>query len=153
MNSFLQNVITSIRSIRSRMNVPPSKFSDLVVRCNREQESFLNDHLALLRSLAKIENISMGETIKKPGQSATAVEGGMELYIPLGGLVDLDEEKARMEKRSLEINRLLSGINAKLSNDIFLERAPEQVIVKERSNLEKLTEELEKVTANLEMLQ
>ena len=75
------------------------------------------------------------------------------MYIPLGGLVDLDEEKERMEKRSLEINRLLSGINAKLSNDIFLERAPEQVIVKERSNLEKLTEELEKVTANLEMLQ
>ena len=77
----------------------------------------------------------------------------MELYIPLGGLVDLDEEKARMEKRSSEINRLLSGINEKLSNDIFLERAPEQVIVKERSNLEKLTEELEKVKANLEMLQ
>jgi valyl-tRNA synthetase len=77
----------------------------------------------------------------------------MELYIPLGGLVDLDEEKARMEKRSSEINRLLSGINEKLSNDIFLERAPEQVVVKERSNLEKLTEELEKVTANLEMLQ
>ena len=95
----------------------------------------------------------MGETIKKPGHSATAVEGGMEVYIPLGGLVDLDEEKARMEKRSLEINRLLSGINAKLSNDIFLERAPEHVIVKERSNLEKLTEELEKVKANLEMLQ
>jgi len=81
------------------------------------------------------------------------VAGGMELYIPLGGLVDLDEEKARMEKRSSEINRLLSGINEKLSNDIFLERAPEQVVVKERSNLEKLTEELEKVTANLEMLQ
>ena len=58
-----------------------------------------------------------------------------------------------MEKRSSEINRLLSGINEKLSNDIFLERAPEQVIVKERSNLEKLTEELEKVKANLEMLQ
>ena len=75
------------------------------------------------------------------------------MYIPLGGLVDLDEEKARMEKRSSEINRLLSGINEKLSNDIFLERAPEQVIVKERSNLEKLTEELEKVKANLEMLQ
>ena len=95
----------------------------------------------------------MGETIEKPGQSATAVAGGMELYIPLGGLVDLDEEKARMEKRSAEINRLLSGINEKLSNDIFLERAPEQVVVKERSNLEKLTEELEKVTANLKMLQ
>ena len=151
--SLLQDVITSIRSVRSRMNVPPSKFFDLVVRCNGKQESFLNDHVALLRSLARIEDVSMGETIEKPGQSATAVAGGMELYIPLGGLVDLDEEKARMEKRSSEINRLLSGINEKLSNDIFLERAPEQVIVKERSNLEKLTEELEKVKANLEMLQ
>jgi valyl-tRNA synthetase len=79
--------------------------------------------------------------------------GGMEMYILLGGLVDLDHEKARMEKRIGEINRLIGIINGKLSNENFVNRAPEQVVEKERSNLEKLTEEFEKVTANLEMLQ
>jgi valyl-tRNA synthetase len=48
---------------------------------------------------------------------------------------------------------LITGINGKLSNDNFVKRAPEQVVAKERSNLKKLTEEFDKVTANLEMLQ
>ena len=135
------------------MNVPPSKFSDLVVRCDDHQSSFLNNHVDLLKSLAHIGEMTLGESIEKPSQSATAVVGGMEMYILLGGLVDLDHEKARMEKRIGEINRLIGIINGKLSNENFVNRAPEQVVEKERSNLEKLTEEFEKVTANLEMLQ
>jgi valyl-tRNA synthetase len=151
--SLLKDIITSIRSIKSRMNVPPSKFSDLVVRCDTNQQSFLETQLDLIKQLARVGELSMGTSLEKPGQSATAVVGGMELYIPLGGLVDLDEEKVRMEKRIKEINRLISGINGKLSNENFMNRAPEQVVAKEKSNLEKLTEEFEKVTANLEMLQ
>lgn len=149
----LQDVVTAIRSIRSRMNVPPSKYSDLVARCNNDQEIFLTSNSELLRSLGRIENISMGDKIEKPAQCATAVIDGMELYIPLGGLVDLGQEKARMDKRILEIGRLVTGIRSKLSNKNFLERAPETVVFKEKSNLDKLTEELEKVKANLEMLQ
>ena len=76
----------------------------------------------------------------------------MELYIPLKGLVDLEEEKNRMEKRISEIERLLKAIEGKLSNENFLERAPESVVEKERSNLKKLNEELEKITVNLEVL-
>ena len=90
--------------------------------------------------------------IEKPEQSATAVSAGMELYIPLQGLVDLEEEKNRMEKRISEIERLLKAIEGKLSNENFLERAPESVVEKERSNLKKLNEELEKITVNLEVL-
>jgi valyl-tRNA synthetase len=135
------------------MNVPPSKFSDLVVRCDTEQQLFLKSHVDLLKQLSRIGELSAGESIEKPSQSATAVVGGMEMYIPLGGLVDLDQEKARMEKRISEINRLVTGINGKLSNENFINRAPENVIEKEKSNLEKLTNEFEKVTANLEMLQ
>jgi valyl-tRNA synthetase len=149
----LQDVVTAIRSIRSRMNVPPSKYSDLVARCNNDQEIFLTSNSELLRSLGRIENISMGDKIEKPAQCATAVIDGMELYIPLEGLVDLGQERARMDKRILEIGRLVTGIRSKLSNKNFLERAPETVVFKEKSNLDKLTEELEKVKANLEMLQ
>jgi len=151
--ALLQEVVTAIRSIRSRMNVPPSKYSDLVVRCDNVQASFLETHGDLLKSLARIGEMTLGASIEKPGQSATAVVGGMEIYILLGGLVDLDQEKERMGKRINEINRLITGINGKLSNDNFVKRAPEQVVVKERSNLKKLTEEFDKVTANLEMLQ
>ena len=149
----LQEVVTAIRSIRSRMNVPPSKFPDLVVRCDDDQASFLENHRELLKSLARIGEMTLGESIEKPGQSATAVVGGMEMYILLEGLVDLNQEKSRMGKRIGEINRLITGINGKLSNENFINRAPEYVVAKERTNLDRLTEELEKVTANLEMLQ
>ena len=149
----LKELITSIRSIRSRMNVPHGKNIDLVVRCTDEQTRFLNNHQDLIGSLCRVENMTTGVKIEKPMQSATAVCVGMEVYIPLQGVVDLDEEKGRMKKRISEIERLLKGINSKLSNENFLERAPDIVINKERSNLNKLNEELEKITSNMDMLE
>jgi len=134
------------------MNVSPGRRSDLFIRCTMGQSDFLNLHEDLVKSLAKVENISSGTDIVKPKQSATSVVTGMEIYIPLQGLVDLEEEKRRMTKRISEIDRLLGAINSKLSNENFLNRAPENVIDKEKSNLEKLNEELEKITSNLDML-
>ena len=150
---FLQKVITAVRSIRSRMNVPPAKLSALLVRCSQKKEEFLRRYETLLKSLSRIETIEYGKRVKKPQQSATAVVSGMELYIPLGSLVDLDQEKMRMEKRIAEINTLIAGINGKLANDNFINRAPEHIVTHERSNLAKLTDELDKVTSNLEVLQ
>ena len=54
-----------------------------------------------------------------------------------------------MKKRVLEINRLINSINGKLANENFMNRAPENVIMKEKSNLNKLTDELKKVNSNL----
>ena len=149
---FLKSIVTSIRSIRSRMNVPFSKKVDLTVRCDKKVEVTFNNHKSLITSLANLNNISLGEKIERPSQSSTAVVEGAELFIPLGGLIDIDQEKARMEKRILEINRLLSSINGKLANENFINRAPESVIMKEKSNLNKLTDELEKVNSNLKIL-
>ena len=151
--SMLKDIITAIRSVRSRMNVAPSKYSDLVIQCKKNEQKFINDHIRLLKSLARIENVTMGSKLEKPTQSATIVSGGMELYIPLGGLVDLEQEKTRMGKRIMDINRLLSGINAKLSNENFLKKAPTAIVEREKSNQKKLNEELGKITKNLEMIQ
>jgi len=151
--ALLQKMITAVRSIRSRMNVPQAKLSDLLIRCSQEEEIFIRRYETLLKSLSRIETVECGEQIKKPEASATAVISGMELYIPLGSLVDLDQEKVRMEKRIAEINTLIAGINGKLANDNFINRAPEHIVTHERSNLAKLTDELNKVTSNLEILQ
>ena len=94
----------------------------------------------------------------------TGQDGGL-IMLDVYGLLDktysdtekqqqflLTTQKARMEKRILEINRLLSSINGKLANENFINRAPESVIMKEKSNLNKLTDELEKVNSNLKIL-
>ncbi len=149
---FIQSVITAIRSIKSRMNVPKSKQIDLSVRCNKQKEGIFYKHKVLLKSLVNINNMIFGEDIDKPEQSSTAVIDGVELFIPLGGLVNIDKEKFRMEKRIMDINRLLKIINGKLLNENFMKRAPNNVIMKEKLNLEKLTQELDKINSNLEML-
>ncbi|MDC3166423.1 class I tRNA ligase family protein, partial [Candidatus Marinimicrobia bacterium] len=149
----LKNIVTDIRSVRSRMNVAPSKYSDIVIQCKEKDKIFIKEHYSLLKSLARISNITIGGDVVKPPNSATVISNGMELYIPLGGLVNLKEEKDRMEKRILDINRLLSNIDIKLSNENFLKRAPESVVDKEHSNQKKLNQELKKITKNLEMIQ
>ena len=102
--------------------------------------------------MANINNISLGEKVERPIQSSAAVVEGAELFIPLGGLIDIDQERSRMKKRVLEINRLINSINGKLANENFMNRAPENVIMKEKSNLNKLTDELKKVNSNLKIL-
>ena len=77
----------------------------------------------------------------------------MELYIPLGGLVDLEQEKSQMNKRKEKIKSLLSGIENKLANENFINRAPEEIVMKEREKMRDLTNELLKVNSNLEMLE
>ncbi len=81
------------------------------------------------------------------------VIGKNELYIPLGGLIDLDVEKVRLQKRADEINGHLMEISKKLSNEKFISRAPQSVVAREKEKQEEMSAELEKVNANLEMLQ
>ena len=81
------------------------------------------------------------------------VIGKNELYIPLGGLIDLDVEKVRLQKRANEINGHLMEISKKLSNEKFISRAPQSVVAREKEKQEEMSAELEKVNANLEMLQ
>ena len=82
------------------MNVSPSKYSDLVIRCKKDDQIFIKDYLFILKPLARLSNVTMSEKLEKPAHSATAISNGMELYIPLEGLVNFDKEKERMEKRS-----------------------------------------------------
>ena len=149
----VQDVITAIRSVKSRMNVPPSKSSNLLVRCSTGQGTFIQSYETLLRSLANIDDLSLGPAIEKPPRSATAVVHGMELYIPLGGLVDLMQEKSQMNKRKEKIESLLSGIENKLANENFIDRAPEEIVLRERQKMEDLNDELLKINTNLKDLE
>ena len=90
--------------------------------------------------------------MQKPSKSAAAVIHGMELYIPLGGLVDLDKERLQLNKRKTKIELLLSDIKKKLSNENFVSRAPENIVKREQDKMIDLKDELEKIDSNLKML-
>ena len=148
----LKSLISSIRTIRSQMNVPPNKLCKMIVQCNSEQKSILNSHSLIIKSLAKIETIEMTEDSKKPSQSATAIVDNMEIFIPLKGIIDFDIEKKRLQKRIKELNNHLIGANSKLKNKEFLKRAPKNIVDREKEKKEDMVLELEKITKNYDMI-
>ena len=148
----LQELITSIRAIRSRMNIAPSKNVDLKIKCSKDQSDLISQNKKLFMALAKIDSYDYGSSMERPPQSATAVVHGMELYIPLDGLVDLDKEKMQLEKRKIKIEGLLIDIDKKLSNKQFINNAPENVVDGERKKGVNLRDELTKINSNLKIL-
>jgi len=137
----LIHIISGIRRVRSRMNIPPSRESELVAKCDNAMVEFLINYQDIISSLANTSSIQAGPNQTKPEQSATVVIGENELYIPLGGLIDLEVERARLEKRANEINGHLLGISKKLSNEQFLNRAPAHVISREKDKMKEMSSE------------
>ena len=149
----IQDVVTAVRSIRSELNVPPGKKSDLYVRTdNPALADLLKKHVEYFRSLARVENLNCGTDVKKPPLSASAVISGAELYVPLAGLIDLESEKARLQKSLEELRGHLERVSKKLANADFRANAPKDVVEKERAKKEDFQERIEKLNRNLEQI-
>lgn len=149
----LKEMVTAVRTIRSRMNVPPGKKADLVIRNVNGHQSNIESFDDIIKTLGRINKITLGANLEKPDQSATAVVQKMELFVPLKGLIDLDQEIARLSKRLDELKGHLVGVEKKLANENFVNRAPENVVAHEKQNLQDMTAEFDLVKANLDMLQ
>ena len=150
---FLQDIIIAVRTIRSQMNVPPSKKADMVVRMHGDSKFVLEKYGDVIKSLCGVREISVGEFLDKPPYSAVAVIRDMEIFLPLGGLIDVVLEQERLEKREADLKVYISNIQKKLSKRDFLSRAPKKVIEREEKKLIEMNNELKMLTINLEILQ
>jgi valyl-tRNA synthetase len=149
----IQAVVTAVRSMRAELNVPPGKRSDLYIRvANSEIAELLKHHIDYFRSLAKIETLHCGTDVKKPPTSASNVISGAEIFLPLAGLIDLDIERARLQKELDHLKDLLDKISKKLANADFLQNAPGDIIDKEQAKKEDYLERIEKLNRNLEQV-
>ncbi len=148
----LMEIITKIRTIRSQMNVPPAKKAKMVIKGNGMDAKVVDNYFTIIGSIANISECESGSNIRKPSHAATAVAGGLEIFIPLEGLIDLQVEKERLEKRVRELEKHIDGIKNKLGNANFVDRAPAKVVNREREKLVEMRDELTKVETNLGML-
>jgi valyl-tRNA synthetase len=145
---FVQDVVTAIRNIRGEMNLPPSKLINVFLKSSAvtlEQEKYI-------KSLVRINELTVDADMQKPKASASAVVKGCDIFIPLEGLIDLNVERARIEK---EIARLLTSfenVRKKLSNEAFVAKAPADVIEKEKTKLADWEKSLVKLQSILEDL-
>lgn len=149
----IKEVVSAVRMVRSRMNVPPGKKAGLVIRKLNGYQKILKEHEPIIRSLARLDSVVLGDHLDKPAHSATVIVQKMELFIPLEGLIDLEKEQSRLSKRLRELEAHLGNLKKKLANDDFLQRAPEKVVNQERNKFGDMAEEYELVKSNLEMLQ
>ena len=81
--------------------------------------------------------------------SASAVVEGVEIYMPLEGIIDLEAERNRLDKKRAELSKGLESVSKKLSNENFVKRAPEDVVAGEKERRERLTQDLTIVERNL----
>jgi len=150
--TLLKEIVTAVRMIRSQMNVPPGKKADLIIRNVNGNKSNIESFDVIIKTLAKINTISIGEDLIKPDQSATAVVKKMELFVPLKGLINLDQEIIRLSKRLDELKTHLTVVEKKLANQSFIDNAPEKVVKHEKQKLLDMNDEFDLIKTNLDIL-
>jgi len=150
---FLKNIVTAIRNIRGSMKVPPSVSIKVYMKSPSTQMILLEEVRHYLLSLEKIQALEIAQEIDRPNNSATAVVSDTEIYVPLAELVDLQVERSRLTRDISKVQEDITHLEAKLSRSDFLERAPEEVIEKERHKYQELRERASKLAAALESIQ
>jgi len=147
----IMGVITGIRNIRGEMRIPPSKLVNVVLDVpDKEREQVLMENVAHIRTLGKVEGFSIVSRAPKPEGSATAVFEDMQIHVLLKGLLDFEEEKKRINKEIMKLEKDLGLSNRKLANADFLEKAPPNIIEQVREKVKTLTEKVQKLQQNLE---
>ncbi len=144
--------ITAVRNMRAEMNVPPSVKVRVVARAEGEAAAILRDGAGYVESLARVESLTVAADAAKPRHAASAVIEGVELYLPLEGLIDLNAERARLARKRGELRGVLEGVERKLGNESFVARAPAEVVQAERERAERFANDLAAVERNLAAL-
>ncbi|MDD2506497.1 MAG: valine--tRNA ligase, partial [Candidatus Cloacimonetes bacterium] len=129
----MQESITAIRNLRKQLNLSPATPVKIVVRtADSEQDTLFQDYKGYLNRLAKVEEIVSGMDAMKPKPVISAVVRNLEIFIPLAGLIDPEQEKARLGKQLEKLQKELDGIARKLGNPNFIDNAKAEVVVKEK---------------------
>src|SRR5690606_10433195 len=129
--NWLIDLVSGLRSARAEMNVPPAAVAPLVVVGASEQtQTRLKRHDAAIRRLARVESIGTARTA--PKGAAQVVVGEAIACLPLGSLIDLAAEKARIEKAIGKTEAEMNRVAKKLANEKFVQNADPEVVAAER---------------------
>jgi valyl-tRNA synthetase len=143
----LQEAIVALRRFRAEHRVPTtSRPRLLVVPADEAQAALFRAEADSVRRLVRLEAVEVGSP-PQGTPSAKLLAGRAELYLPLEGLLDLEEERARLDRELATLGAERARAEAKLANPAFLEKAPAPVVAKARERLAEVDEALAKVRA------
>ncbi len=151
--NLLMAVITSVRNLRSEMNIPPAtKVPIQFYSANQAALEALGQQNRALAILAKIDGLAFNPAGDRPQAAAKAVVEDVEIYLPLAGLIDFAEEDRRLTKEMDKIGKDLTTAQRKLANEDFMAKAPAEVVAKEKERVQTLTEKMAKLKSHKEKI-
>lgn len=143
---WLKGLMLGTRNIRAEMNIGPGKPLALFLKnVSAEDQRRLTENEALLKKLARLESITVLAAGDEAPLSATALVGEMEVLVPMAGLIDKGAELARLDKEIQRLQGEVQRVGGKLSNPSFVDKAPAEVIEKERAKLAEAEQALGKL--------
>jgi valyl-tRNA synthetase len=146
--AWLQQAILGVRRIRAEMDIAPGKPLPLLLQnASEEDRQRLSACEALLLRMARLESIALLDESNEAPESATALVGELQLLIPLAGLINVADELARLDRELAKLDKPIQQIEGKLNNAGFVDKAPADVVDKERAKLQDLTQQRDQLHA------
>ena len=152
MNAIMDS-IKAIRNMRAEVNVPPGKKVPAILLAAADLKAGIEANENYIHLMGAISDLTVLDAeAAKPENAMATVVSGVEVYLPLAGLIDVEKENARLSKELAAIDKELSRVEGKLGNEGFLAKAPEAVIVKEKAKAEELNQKKAAILERLEYL-
>jgi valyl-tRNA synthetase len=147
-----QDMLGALREIRSSQNIPPKGEVKFCVRCDDATAALLHPLEPYFASMAGAAAVAWGPSVEAPRTHAAVSLPLGEVFVDLKGFIDVAAEIERNEKLQQKLQTLIGGKEKKLANANFVERAPAEVVAREREGLDQLKEQLATVQAALQNL-
>ncbi|MDH5298501.1 MAG: valine--tRNA ligase, partial [Desulfobulbaceae bacterium] len=151
--TLLMGIIGGIRNIRSEMKLHPSAEVEAIVICpDGERADLIEKFAAAACAMSRAKKVTVLRQGERPKGAASNIYTDIEIFVPLGGLIDIDKETAKLAKDKEKAEEQLRKISGKLGNDKFLANAPPEIVAKEKEKQEELTAQLAKIDDNIKRL-
>jgi valyl-tRNA synthetase len=149
----LMEMIRSVRNIRAEVNTPMSKKIKMLVKAKDDSVlKAIEKNRGYIEKFCNPEELQLGTNLDTPEKAMTAVITGLEIYLPLEGLINIDEEIARLEKEYDKLTKEVERVEKKLNNEGFMKKAPESVVAEERAKEQDYREKRALVEARINEL-
>jgi len=149
----IKEIIIAIRNIRTKNKIPAGKKIKVIVQTDKEIATSIKENEILIKNLrTHVEKLEIAESGKKPKNSAHQFVAGINIYVPLTGLIDIEKEKAKNKKELENLKKYANGLERKLKNKSFLEKAPKEIVLQGKENLKKAKVKIREIEKYLESL-
>ncbi|RME44030.1 MAG: valine--tRNA ligase, partial [Chloroflexi bacterium] len=154
--ALIQELVRGIRNVRAEYDVDPGRRIAAIISADAQAE-LLREHAAILTTLARIDETQLdiqADRVEPPPQSASVVVGeGVQAYLPLAGMIDLDRERERLASAIEGVRAEIAKAEGLLANEQFTSKAPAAVVQRERDKLAEARDRLARLEERLQVLE